>query len=54
MASITMACCPMALQMMILASDQKFLICFTASIPSISGIVISMVTRSGCILLIFF
>src|SRR5207249_856144 len=46
-ASTTRACWPMALHMRIFASGSCFTISRTASIPPMSGITMSMVTRSG-------
>ena len=46
-ASITIACWPMALHITILAFGSTFLISFTALMPSISGIVMSIVVISG-------
>src|SRR5690606_24959775 len=45
--SLPVACCPMALHMVMTAFSSIFRISLTAVIPSISGMVISMVTRSG-------
>src|SRR5436190_8555448 len=47
MASTTSACWPMALHIRILASGSCLTISRTASMPPMSGITISMVTRSG-------
>src|SRR5690606_15621579 len=47
MASITIACCPIAEHMIIFALGSIALISFNAAIPSFSGIVISIVTKSG-------
>src|SRR5579859_1570500 len=49
MASMTIPCWPMAETMMILASGSSARISFTASMPFISGITISIVTRSGLV-----
>src|SRR3989441_170346 len=46
-ASTTSACCPIALHMRILASGSCFTISRTASMPPMSGITMSIVTRSG-------
>src|SRR5207253_242830 len=46
-ASTTRACCPMALHIRIFASGSCFTISRTASIPPMSGITMSIVTRSG-------
>ncbi|EMI13396.1 hypothetical protein C883_3411 [Bacillus stratosphericus LAMA 585] len=53
MASITIDCCPIAEHIMIFAEASICLISFNAVIPSISGIVISIVTRSGDVSLYF-
>src|SRR5438552_4081952 len=47
MASTTSACCPMALHIRILASGSCLTISRTASMPPMSGITMSIVTRSG-------
>src|SRR3954466_4054688 len=47
MASTTSACCPMALHIKILASGSCLTISRTASMPPMSGITMSIVTRSG-------
>src|SRR2546427_2810014 len=47
MASTTSACCPMALHIRIFASGSCLTISRTASIPPMSGITMSIVTRSG-------
>src|SRR5437870_8380246 len=47
MASTTSACCPMALHIRILASGSCLTISRTASMPPMSGMTMSMVTRSG-------
>src|SRR5690242_14210312 len=47
MASTTSACWPMALHIRILASGSCFTISRTASMPPMSGITMSIVTRSG-------
>src|SRR5256886_11877631 len=47
MASTTSACWPIALHIRILASGSCFTISRTASIPPMSGITMSIVTRSG-------
>src|SRR6266508_2532752 len=46
-ASTTSACCPMALHIRILASGSCLTISRTASMPPMSGITMSIVTRSG-------
>src|SRR5438309_152595 len=46
-ASTTSACCPMALHIRILASGSNLVISRTASMPPMSGITMSIVTRSG-------
>ncbi len=46
-ASTTSACWPMALHMRILAFGSNFVISRTASMPPMSGITMSIVTRSG-------
>src|SRR5437762_4085720 len=47
MASTTSACCPMALHIRIFASGSCLTISRTASMPPMSGITMSIVTRSG-------
>src|SRR4029079_4626494 len=47
------ACCPMALHMRILAFGSSLQISRTASMPPMSGMTISIVTRSGCSCLYF-